>query len=1087
MNEREIFVAALAAADDRERNRVLDDACDSNSHLRERLERLLNAERQLGTFLESSPVGSAPTDAVALDLEQTADLPTGPLRMGEMIGPYQILRPLGEGGFGIVFMAEQLAPVRRKVAVKVIKPGMDTHEVIARFEAERQALALMDHPNIAKVLDCGTTDCGAPYFVMELVQGVPITEFCDQHGLETARRIELFSVVCHAVQHAHQKGVIHRDIKPSNILVATSDGAPRPMIIDFGISKAIETGQAGQTTATGFGRMLGTPLYMSPEQASLTGGDVDTRADVYSLGVVLYELLTGATPFSKDQVKNVASDEFRRMIQFDEPAKPSSRVTASDSCVERSDLPSRSDRQKLAGLLQRDLDWLVMKALAKDRDRRYPTAASLAEDIQRYLNHQPVEARPPSPLYQFSKFARRHQRSLATAAALTLVCLVGFGASIWQSVRAGRSERVARDEAAISEAVLGFINHDLLGRANPHIEPDRDLKVRDALDRAARRIDDRFSKQPRVEAAIRHAVGTSYLTLGETGKAHDHLAKAAAMHQRLLGDEHPKTVASRSHLAICLCEMGEPEKAEALHQDVLALQLKRAGADNAETLGTRMNLSAAVFDQGRFKEAHQTTVELLQKCLEILGPMHPTTLRCMGNLGNLNRVIGAFDEAEAICRELLDLQTELLAPSHPDVLSNLSVLGNVAVAQGRLHDAIDLHQRALDGRKRTFGEDHPTTLSSGNNLAVVTLRLGRIAEAEKLRHELLAAHLRVFGEDHPATLECQMNLANILFAQGKLEEARQLHSQVLARRQETLGKEHPDTLQSEFNFLNVINAEGRHAEAEDRFKRLLEIQSRVLGPDHADTLAVRTNLAVAIFQQGKDRLREAEDLRRETLEIKRRVLGAKHPDTLASQLNLANTLKARGEYDDAERNYREVLPAMRETLGEEHPFTLKCMLALARTITSSKPVEAESLLRDALRTHRDAYAPDHPDTLRNIQMLAWFLAFSAPEPQREPNEAVQLAEELIQYGPDNRRFQQTLAQALHRNGQWSDAKKVLEHSLKSRGPNYHDLLTLSLVYWRLGESAKSTELYERLRECDLKRPSHQRLLQELQALMDAST
>jgi serine/threonine protein kinase len=381
----EIYLAAVEKATSQDRSAYLDWACAGDQELRRRIERLLRAESKVGDFLESP----APEIAAAL-VPSLAECP------GTVIGPYTLLDQIGEGGFGIVYIADQDAPVRRQVALKIVRPGMDTRQVLARFKAELEALSLMDHPNIARVLDAGATDAGRPYFVMELVRGVPITEYCDQNNLSVHARLDLFVQVCHAVQHAHQKGIIHRDIKPSNVLVMQHDGRPVPKVIDFGVAKAINPQLTQDTLFTQLAEMIGTPLYMSPEQAETTGRDIDTRSDVYSLGVLLYELLTGSTPFDKERLKHAAFDEIRRIIREEEPARPSTRISKSREMRATVAVERHADLQRLSQLVRGDLDWIVMKALEKDRARRYETANSLAMDVQRYLTNEPVQASPPS-------------------------------------------------------------------------------------------------------------------------------------------------------------------------------------------------------------------------------------------------------------------------------------------------------------------------------------------------------------------------------------------------------------------------------------------------------------------------------------------------------------------------------------------------------------------------------------------------------------------------------------------------------------------------------------------------------------------
>src|SRR5947209_4335040 len=403
----DLFVRAAEIEAPADRRLFIDQHCGDDVDLRAQVDSLLAVSEMAGSFL-NMPVVQMPTVDYKL-------LTEGP---GTVIGPYQLLEQIGEGGFGVVYMAEQQQPVRRKVALKIIKPGMDTKQVVARFEVERQALALMDHTNIARVLDAGSTPgpdgtglAGRPYFVMELVRGIPITQFCDDNRLTLPERLELFVAVCQAVQHAHQKGIIHRDLKPSNVLVTLHDSAPLVKVIDFGIAKALgQQRLTDKTLFTGFAQMIGTPLYMSPEQAEMTGQDADTRTDIYSLGVLLYELLTGTTPFDKDRLKEASYDEIRRIIREEEPAKPSTRMSTLGQAATVVSANRRSERRRLSQLFRGELDWIVMKALEKDRNRRYETASAFAADVQRYLHDEPVQACPPSRWYRFRKFVRRNKR-----------------------------------------------------------------------------------------------------------------------------------------------------------------------------------------------------------------------------------------------------------------------------------------------------------------------------------------------------------------------------------------------------------------------------------------------------------------------------------------------------------------------------------------------------------------------------------------------------------------------------------------------------------------------------------------------------
>ncbi|MHC4694153.1 MAG: protein kinase domain-containing protein, partial [Planctomycetota bacterium] len=522
-----IFAEAIEKKSDKERAAFLDKACKGDSDLRSKVDDLLKAHSQAGDFLEEPAIGPSVTLG-------DPNLTEGP---GTIISRYKILEKIGEGGMACVYMAEQKEPIRRKVALKIIKLGMDTRQVIARFEAERQALAMMDHPNIAKVLDAGATETGRPYFVMELVKGVCITEYCDKNKLNTRERLDLFMQVCNAVQHAHQKGIIHRDIKPSNIMVTLHDGQPVPKVIDFGIAKATCMELTEKTLFTRYAQMIGTPEYMSPEQAEMSGLDVDTRTDIYSLGVVLYQLLTGTLPFDPEALRSYGYAEIRRTIVEDEPPRPSTRLS---SLGEEAEKVAESRGTKIALLVERlrkELEWIPLKAIRKDRTRRYRSAAEMSDDVQNYLNGAPLIAGPESTLYRLRKSIHRNRALVISTCSVVVVLVAGIMASAILAISADRSRVEARRQAKISQAVADFLRDDLLGSADPWTGRTEGTSVISFLDAASKQLEGKFADEPLIEASIRFTIGRTLWHLGRYKEAAKHLKRSLEIRRNQLGNE----------------------------------------------------------------------------------------------------------------------------------------------------------------------------------------------------------------------------------------------------------------------------------------------------------------------------------------------------------------------------------------------------------------------------------------------------------------------------------------------------------------------------------------------------------------------
>ncbi len=663
----------------------------------------------------------------------TADYGEAGVGPGAHIGPYKLLRILGEGGFGIVYLAEQEHPVRRQVALKVIKPGMDSRQVIARFEAERQALALLDHPNIAYVFDAGTTASGHPYFAMEHISGMPITEYCDRYKLGTRARLELFISLCQGIQYAHQKGIIHRDIKPSNVLVTLQDGKPILKIIDFGVAKALNQHLTEKTLFTDKGEFIGTPEYMSPEQAGTTGLDIDTRADIYSLGVLLYELLTGSTPFDGKELRSKGYAEIQRILCEQDPVKPSTRLTTLGEKLKDIARCRSSAPDQLRRTVRGDLDWIVMKTLEKDRTRRYSTADGLATDIEHHLNHEPVLASPPSTTYRLGKLIRRNKGVFVSVGAVAAVLILGLivSTTMYFQAKAARENALEQQEIAegalkeeakarteaerqakISEAVNSFLNDDLLASVDPDEAKGREVTVREVLDLASSRIEHQFKDEPLIEASIRETLGNTYKSLGEYDNAEKHLERAREIREDQLGDEDPITLDSIGDLGSLYAHQGCYEEAETLLVYVLEVRRRVLGKGHPDTISSKIALSGLRCMQGRYNEADSLLLETLADAWR-----HPRALTALGILSGLYLEQGREDEAEDLLNHFLAFSRFALGDDHPETLVSAGNLGSLYMRQGRYEEAEALIRDTLEIEQRALGEEHPQTLMSASHFS----------------------------------------------------------------------------------------------------------------------------------------------------------------------------------------------------------------------------------------------------------------------------------------------------------------------------------------------------------------------------------
>ncbi|HEV8071942.1 MAG TPA: serine/threonine-protein kinase [Planctomycetaceae bacterium] len=910
---------------------------------------------------------------------------TPPERVGSVIGCYKLLQQIGEGGFGVVYMAEQEQPVRRVVALKIIKPGMDTAQVIARFESERQALALMDHPNSARVLDAGATASGHPYFVMELVKGVPITEFCDKDHLAPQARLELFLDVCHAIQHAHHKGIIHRDIKPSNVMVTLHDGLPVVKVIDFGVAKATVQKLTERTLFTAYGQMVGTPAYMSPEQAEMSGLDIDTRSDVYSLGVLLYELLTGTTPLEAERLRVAAYTEMQRLIREEDAPRPSTRLSSLGDSATVVAGNRGLDVKRLVQVLSGDLDWVVMKALEKDRNRRYSTPGNFAEDIERYLRDEAILARPPSRAYRLKKFAQRNRGAVLTAAVVASALLAGTAVSTWQALRATRAERAAlvaadsEKEAKVdaqareaeTKAVLGFVEDRIFDAARPEGQSGglgREVTLRKAIDSALPFVEQSFPNQPLIEARLRLTLGRSFFFLGEPQRAAEQQEAARALYTRYRSRDDPETLTAMHHLATSYAVLGRLRDALMLREETQALRRTKLGSDHPDTLASMNNLGVSYAAVGRHAEALKLQEETLALRRTKLGSDHPDTLATMNNLAESYDALGRRAEALKLREQVLAIRRAKLGPDHPDTLSSMNDLAASYDAASRLQDALRLTEETLLHRKAKLGADHPDTLMSMNDLAVSYCEMGRLDEALKLNEETLARYKATLGADHPFTLLSMASLGESQYALGLLGEALKLREETLAIRKVKLATNHPDTLRSMFNVAESLYSVGRLSEAVKLNEETLAIQTTTLGRTHPDTIATVSNLAIC--DEALGRHADALKLREQTLAQRKTDLGPAHLDTLVSQYFLADSFYALGRLSEAVKLDEETFALQKTKLGSDHPDTLRTASALARGYDAlGRHVEALKLGEETLALQKTKLGPDHPCTLRTMNNL----------------------------------------------------------------------------------------------------------------------
>jgi serine/threonine protein kinase/Tfp pilus assembly protein PilF len=782
------------------------------------------------------------------------------------IGPYHLLQKIGEGGMGEVWVAEQEKPIQRRVALKLIKAGMDTRQVIARFESERQALAMMDHPAIAKVFAAGETEDGRPYFVMEYVQGVPITAYCDQNRLTTQERLELFKRVCDGVQHAHQKAIIHRDLKPSNILVAIQGEAAVPKIIDFGVAKATAQSLTERTMFTELGMIVGTPEYMSPEQAEMSGQNVDTRTDVYSLGAILYELLVGALPLDSKELRRAGFDEIRRKIREEDPPKPSTKLSTMGEALATQAQNRRTERPALIRQIRGDLDWITMKALEKDRTRRYGSPADFAADIERYLHHQPIIARPPSAVYKTKKFVRRHRIGVGVAASLAVLLVAFSGTTAIQARRIALERDRANQEAETSKQVSEFLT-SLFKVSDPSEARGNSITAREILDKGADKIARDLQGQPIVQARLMDTMGQVYHSLGLFDQALPLLKSALDVRRNTLNEKNLDVASSLQALGYLLIAKGDYAAAEPSLRESLAIRR------------------------------------------EILGSNHPDVATSLATLGELNYYKGDLDAAERFYREALAVRRQAPGEVHLEVADSLNDLAITLKAKGNYDEAGPMYRESLAIRRKGLGEDHPAIAQSLNNLGMFLYqeflnKKNDGAEAELLLRQALELNRRILGPNHPEVSTNINNLGLLLRDRGDLDQAISLFREGIELDRKNLGEGHPYVSSRMNNLASALVRKGDYLPAENLFRQSLVIQ-RITFSEKSWQIATTKLLLGGCLQEIK-RFPEAESLLLEAFPIIRDSFGLTHARTKSAIRRLISLYEAWGKSDRASE-YKSLL------------------------------------------------------------------------------------------------------------------------------------------------------------------------------------
>ncbi len=1045
---------------DADRKAAIEDACGDDLELRAEVESLLRYDRDSGKAIDAAEAGEGVDALMATVQTSSGELP-------QQIGAYKIIRKIGEGGMGEVFEAEQESP-KRRVALKIIRSGRLSRQLVRRFEHEAFVLGQLQHPGIAHIYESGVVDvdgASQPFFAMEFIDGVRITQYADAQAFSIRQRLSLMARVCDAVQHAHQKGIIHRDLKPANILVvehgttlggdATGtkiDVSGQPKILDFGIARMTDGDIQAATIQTEVGQIVGTLSYMSPEQVAGDSSKLDTRCDVYALGVVLYQLLTDRLPLD---VSDRSIAEIARVIHDDEPA--------------------------LAGTINKalrgDIETILAKALEKDPSRRYESAAQLASDIRRYLQDEPIAARPASAGYQLRKFARRNKGlvgGLLTTFAALVIGLIGTAYFLIEAnqqraeATRKRDDAIAAREEADQErlrtaAVAEFQSSQLTGIDVPRlglrlrsdllesIEEDRKSSLeaelgsvnftdlarttleRNIFGRSIETVDTQFAEQPLLRARLLQELASTMRQLGSLTMATDPQQRALDIKRRELGNEHIDTIRTLIEQGLLQHALGNYAVAEEVFREASQTSQRVFGDDHRVTLKSMANVSSILIAQSKFDAAESMARAVRDRLLRIAGPDDPETLGAISTLAAALEGKGEPEEAEELCRDVLTRRRLTLGADHPQILAAISDLAVLLEQRGEYEEAKSLYKDALTIRRRTLGDDHPDTIESMQLLGTVLSNLGKLEDAEQLQQDALSRRRRLLGNHHPQTLDSINSVAAILDQQGKFEAAERLYRESLAGHRRVLGEDHQRTLMAANNLGFILNQLDRPREAEPLYRETLAGLRRIYGDDHPTTLSLVNNLATLLTDLGKDN--EAEPLYYESLEGRRKRFGNDHPSTLIAIYNMGDMFRLKGMLDKAEPFCVQALEGYRRVGGEDHIGTLYSLTQLGNLrMDQDRPADAELFFQEAVARRRRINGDDHPETLHAVVGLA-----AAQEAQDRWSDAETwrrfLCESALRSPPTDDggvagKFA-LLGRNLLKQGRWEEAESELAKSLSS--------------------------------------------------------